>query len=62
MLFGTFDCPTMGTFTASSPDDRILDVVDQLSEMTGYQVNPLDVDWFQGIPRVLKPIRYEFAD
>lgn len=62
MLFGTYDCPTMGTFTASSPDDSIMDVALHLSEMTGYEVNPLEVDWYQGIERKLKPIRYEFGE
>jgi hypothetical protein len=62
MLFGIFNCDDFGSFCAYSMGGDIAEVLEHLTEQAGYNVGPEDVQWFQGVERQLKPIRYEFQD
>lgn len=62
MLFGVFNCDDMGSYCAYSIGGDITEILEHLSEQTGYDVLAERVEWFQGIQRQLKPIRYEFQD
>lgn len=61
MLFGVFMCE-MGSFCAYGETCGIPEILHDLSEQVGCNVGPEDVQWFQGVERQLKPIRYEFEN
>ena len=61
MLFGIFNCDDFGSFCAYSMGDDIAEILEHLAEQAGYNnVGPTDVQWFRGVERKLKPVRYEF--